>query len=97
MFSMPILSFLIFLPIIAILIILTVRGENELIVKNVKYIAVLTTVIHLVLSLYVWFSFSKIEIGYQFVEKLSLIPSINFNYYLGVDGISLLFLVLRTC
>lgn len=93
MFSMPILSFLIFLPIIAILIILTVRGENELIVKNVKYIAVLTTVIHLVLSLYVWFSFSKIEIGYQFVEKLSLIPSINFNYYLGVDGISLLFLV----
>jgi NADH-quinone oxidoreductase subunit M len=93
MFSIPILSFLIFLPIISILIILSVRGENELVAKNVKYIAILTTVIHLVLSLYIWFSFSKIEIGYQFIENLELIPSINFNYYLGVDGISLLFLV----
>ncbi|MDR0484088.1 MAG: NADH-quinone oxidoreductase subunit M [Alphaproteobacteria bacterium] len=93
MFSMPILSFLIFLPIVAILIILTIRGEQELIAKSVKYITILTSVIHLVLCLYILFSFIKIDGDYQFVEKIALIPSIDFNYYLGVDGISLLFLV----
>ncbi|MDR2007364.1 MAG: NADH-quinone oxidoreductase subunit M [Alphaproteobacteria bacterium] len=90
---MPILSFLIFLPMLAILVILTIRGEQELITKSVKYITILTAIIHLMLSLYVWFSFAKGDMDYQFVEKVALIPSIDFNYYLGVDGISLLFLV----
>lgn len=93
MFSMPILSFLVFLPIVSILIILTIRGESETIAKNIKYIAILTTIIHLVLSLYVWFSFSKIDMGYQFVEKITLVPSLDISYYLGVDGISMLFVV----
>ncbi len=93
MFSMPILSFLIFIPISAIFIILTIRGEVESVAKNVKNIATLTGIIHLILSLYVWFSFSKIEMGYQFVEKIPLISLLDFNYYLGVDGISLLFVV----
>ncbi len=92
MISMPILSFLIILPIVAVMVILTIRGDNELIAKNVRYISILTAVMHIILIIYLWFSFSKIDNTYQFIEKIILVGSIDFNYYVGVDGISLLFI-----
>ena len=96
MFSITMLSFLIFLPIIAVFIILTMRGDKGLINKNIKYITTLTSFIHFFLCLYLLFSFNKINYNYQFVELIPLMPSIEFSYYLGLDGISLIFLLLSS-
>lgn len=92
MLFMPTLSFLFFLPLLAILIILTIRGKSENTSKNIKYIAVLTTFIHFLLTIFLWLNFDKVNFSYQFVEKITLLPRLDISYYLGIDGISLLFL-----
>ena len=96
MFSIPIISCLILLPIISIFIILTIRGDDETLYKNVKYISILTSIIHMVATTYVWLNFSKVEYTYQFIEKVAIIPNIDFNYYMGIDGISLLMISLSS-
>ena len=47
-------------------------------------------------SLPLWFSFDRAKAGYQFVERASWIPSLGVDYHFGIDGISLLLLLLTT-
>ncbi len=96
MISIPILSFLIFLPIIAIIIVLTIRDKKEVSLSNIRYICILTSAIHFVLSLYLLINFDKISTHYQFTENFVLVSSLKFTYSLGLDGISLLFLVVSS-
>ncbi|MFL1781080.1 NADH-quinone oxidoreductase subunit M [Candidatus Hepatincolaceae symbiont of Richtersius coronifer] len=96
MFAIPILSFLIFIPLLAVLVILTIKENDAYFGQNIKYVTILTNIIHLILIGYLWFEFDKINSLYQFVEKIPLIPGLNFNYYLGIDGISLIFITLSS-
>ncbi len=89
--NFPILSTVIFLPLLGVLLILFVDKEDTYLQK---WIAFYVTLIDFFLSLFLFFGFetsSKI----QFVEKIEWIKSIGVQYYLGIDGISL-FLVLLT-
>ncbi len=90
---MPLLSGIIFLPVIGALIILVIKRSNEVLVKTLALIVSLLTFL---ISLPLFFNFDKGFRGMQFVERYDWIPSWNIKYYLGVDGISVLFILLST-
>ncbi len=92
----PLLSLTIFLPLIGAGAIMTIRGEAALVARNARYVALWTSLITFVLSLMVWDGFDARLGGFQFVEKTQWISTFNISYYLGVDGISVFFVLLST-
>ncbi|CAO3354270.1 NADH-quinone oxidoreductase subunit M [Azospirillum melinis] len=95
MASWPILSFATFLPLVGVaLIMLFCRGNTPDVLRNVRYISLWTTLVTFVLTLLVWANFDPRNPGYQMVEKAGWIPEFGINYHMGVDGISVLFVVL---
>lgn len=95
MSSWPILSVVTFLPLLGALFIFTIRGEDETALRNTRYVALWTTLITFVLSLFIWGGFDNSSAGFQFVEKGEWLGG-NINYHMGVDGISMLFVILTT-
>jgi NADH-quinone oxidoreductase subunit M len=91
--SYPILSTVIFLPILGSLLILVLKRSAEL---TAKIIALVVSVATFLLSIPLFTNFDKSTYKMQFVEKHSWIPDWNIFYYLGVDGISVLFVLLST-
>jgi NADH-quinone oxidoreductase subunit M len=91
--SYPILSTLIFLPILGALFILITRRSWELLAKS---IALGTSILTFLLSIPLFTIFDKTTHKMQFAERHSWIPNWNINYFIGVDGISILFLLLST-
>jgi len=91
--SYPILSAVIFLPILGSLLILVLKRSAEL---TAKIIALVVSVATFLLSIPLFTHFDKTTHKMQFVEKHSWIPDWNIYYYLGVDGISVLFVLLST-
>ena len=86
------LTLLILIPIIgAVVVALLPRDREDL----VKWLALGTTVVNLVVSLPLYFAFDSAAAGYQFEQFAAWIPGLNINYHVGIDGISL-FLVLLT-
>ena len=93
MTSWPILSLMIFIPIFGAIIISLIGGERKTVDKNSKMVALWTSLVVLVLSIFAWISFPSGD-GFYFVEELDLIKSIGLSYRLGLDGISLVFVLL---
>jgi len=94
--DLPILSIVTFLPLVGALFILFVRGDADTIARNARYTALWTSLITFLLSLWLWIDFDSSSAGFQFVEKFAWIPAFGINYHMGVDGISMLFVVLST-
>ncbi len=92
----PLLSLLTFLPLLGALIILSVRGDDEVVASNARWTALWTSLITFALSLILWVQFDKSTAEFQFVERLSWMPNFGLNYAMGVDGISVLFVLLST-
>jgi len=92
----PLLSLLTWLPLVGVLVILSVRGEKEVVDSNARWTALWTSLIVFALSLVLWFRFDKAEPGFQFVESLDWLPEFGVGYRMGVDGISVLFVLLST-
>jgi NADH-quinone oxidoreductase subunit M len=91
----PILSTVIFLPLVGVLLILFIRDEGEAARRNIRMIALLTTIVTFVVSLFIWAGFDTSKAGFQMVEKHGWLDS-GISYHLGVDGISMLFVILTT-
>jgi NADH-quinone oxidoreductase subunit M len=89
----PILSTVTFLPLVGVALLLLVNGNTESGRRNVLNIALLTTIATFVVSLFVWIGFDNSNPGFQMVEKVSWLGT-GISYHLGVDGISMLFVVL---
>ncbi|MBF0506902.1 MAG: NADH-quinone oxidoreductase subunit M [Nitrospirae bacterium] len=89
----PILSTVIFLPVVGALIILLMQRSNE---GLIKWSALTFSIINFILSIPLFTSFNKTTAAMQFTEKYKWIPGWNINYALGVDGISVLFVLLST-
>lgn len=96
MADLPILSLLTFLPLVGAGFILTINGDDDIGKRNARRVALWTSSITFVLSLYLWFNFDGSTAAFQFVEKMDWIPTYNINYHMGVDGISVLFVLLTT-
>ena len=93
--NFPILSAIIFIPLIGSLFIFITRGSQKNIEKNSKYVAIFTSLANLFLSLFLWYSFDVSTSDFQFVEKKIWIDGFV-NYQVGIDGISILFVLLTT-
>src|SRR5215212_11302670 len=92
----PILSLITWLPLIGGLVIMSVRGDEATVASNARWTALWTSLIVLVLSLILWVQFDQSDPGFQFVESLSWMPEYHVGYRMGVDGISVLFVLLST-
>ena len=92
----PLLSLLTWLPLVGVVFIMTVRGDEEVVARNAKAGALWTSLIVFLLSLKLWFGFDTSEAGFQFQEHLTWLPDFGVDYRLGVDGISVLFVLLST-
>ncbi len=87
------LSLMLSVPVIGALIILMVRHKDQAQANsNVRWVALLTTILTFFLTLYMWMHFDASNADFQFVEKAKWVGDIQ--YYLGVDGISVLLIVL---
>jgi NADH-quinone oxidoreductase subunit M len=96
MFDLPILSLLIILPLVGAAFILFIRGEADIVADNVRSVALWTSGIEFLLSLFLWFGFDTDSAGFQFVERAEWMPGLDIAYHVGVDGISVLFVLLTT-
>src|SRR5437762_7499046 len=96
MSDFPLLSLVTFLPLIGAFVILIIRGEPEIVARNAHNVALWTSLITFALSLVLWFDFDRHSADFQFVEKRDWIPAFGLAYHMGVDGISVMFVLLST-
>ncbi|MGY6709786.1 MAG: NADH-quinone oxidoreductase subunit M [Rhizobiaceae bacterium] len=91
----PILSTVTFLPLVGAFLIMLIRDEGDAARRNIRNVALLTTTFTFVLSLFIWVGFDNNYAGFQFVENMAWLDS-GISYHMGVDGISMLFVILTT-
>ncbi len=92
---MNLLSITMFTPAVAAAImVLLLRGDDEAARRNVKILALVATTATFLISLFVYLGFDPENTGFQFVENTGWL--LGLNYKLGVDGISVLFVMLTT-
>ena len=95
--EMPWLSIVTFTPLVgAILILLLVRGSPEDVARNARWSALWTSGITFFISLFIWVNFDTSTHEFQFVENAPWMPEYRINYHMGVDGISMFFVLLST-
>ena len=90
----PILSSLILLPLVGAFFIFFINSKNS-VYQSSKYVALFISLANLALSFYLWYIFDNQETDFQFVENREWITGL-INYKVGVDGISILFIILTT-
>jgi len=93
-YGWPILSTVTFLPLVGALLIFALRGNDEGSARNARYIALWTTLITFAISLLLWIDFDPTTAKFQFVEERAWLGPIRFH--MGIDGISMLFVILTT-
>jgi len=91
----PLLSITTFLPLVGAFFVLLIRGEEQIVQRNARNVALWTTVITFAVSALIWFNFDPTTADFQFVERADWIGG-GISYHMGVDGISLLFIILTT-
>ncbi|MEM8590517.1 MAG: NADH-quinone oxidoreductase subunit M [Pseudomonadota bacterium] len=98
MSNFPILSLITFLPLVgAAMIFVMVQGKDqEDIARRSRWMALFTSGITFLISLVLWIDFDRSTADFQFVETLEWFPGLNISYHMGVDGISVLFVLLST-
>ena len=87
------LSIILFTPLVGALILLLVNNRNE---DAIRWIANLVAFVGFVISIPLWFWYDPQGNAFQLVERAPWIPSIGVDYYLGVDGLSVLLVLLTT-
>jgi NADH-quinone oxidoreductase subunit M len=92
--NFPIISALILLPTIGSLFLIFSKSNDQS-NSTIKYVALFTSVVNFLLSIYLWFLFDETTSAFQFVEDREWLIGIV-NYKVGVDGISILFVILTT-
>jgi NADH-quinone oxidoreductase subunit M len=94
----PLLSLVTFLPLVGAAFILMARGEGSVVARNARFIALWTSLIDFAVSLLLWVQFDPNTADFQFVERANWVTlgGFQFTYHLGIDGISLFFVLLST-
>jgi len=93
--SFPILSSLILLPSIGALFILISRSTNTTNFQSSKYVALFVSFLNFFISIYLWYIFDSSTSEFQFVEDRLWLEGF-INYKVGIDGISILFIILTS-
>jgi NADH-quinone oxidoreductase subunit M len=93
-FGLPLLSVAIWVPIIFGLLVLATGNDRNAPVARV--IALVGAILGFLVTLPLYFDFDKTTSAMQFVEQWEWIPHFNIQYFIGVDGISVLFILLNS-
>lgn len=91
----PILSAVTFLPLVGVALLLLTREDSPYGRRNILNVSLLTTVFTFILSLFIWAGFDYSNPGFQMLEKHEWLGT-GIAYHLGIDGISMLFVILTT-
>ena len=91
--NFSILLWLTITPLLGVLLLLFVRESDK---ELAHKIALYTSLLTFILSIFLWIQFDKLTIGFQLVNKLGSIPFFNIDVYIGIDGVSLFFILLST-
>ena len=89
----PILTTVTFIPVIGALFILFIKGSSKSVENNSKNVALFTSLANFFLALFLWYSFDLSTSDFQFIENRQWIKGL-INFKFGVDGISVLFILL---
>src|SRR6266404_5369624 len=94
----PLLSLVTFLPLVGAGFIMTARGDEAVVARNARNIALSTSLIVFALSIVLWILFDSSTAAFQFVERARWITigGVTISYHMGIDGISLFFVLLST-
>src|SRR5947209_9422980 len=87
------LSLILFEPLVGALVLLLVNKQNE---NAIRWIANITALVGFLISIPLWFWYDPQGDAFQFVERAPWIPSVGAEYFLGVDGLSVLLILLTT-
>src|SRR5229473_1540065 len=93
MSSFPVLSVITWAPFVGAILIMFLARRSAALVRG---LAVLSTSVSLVLSIAVYVAYDREAAGFQFYEDFPLVPALGINYQLGVDGMSLLMILLTS-
>lgn len=96
MIDYPILSLMTFLPLLGVVFIAFIRGGEEVVARNAKFVALYTSLFTFFISLFMFSYFDRREEGLQFVEYFQWFDNFNIAYHMGVDGLSIFFILLST-
>ncbi len=92
--QIPILSLVAYVPLVGALVIVFLIPREK--ASAIRTAATAFVALDFLISLPLWFAFDRSHPGYQFVERASWIPSLGVEYHFGIDGISLVLLLLTT-
>lgn len=87
------LTLTIFTPLIGAVLLLFINKENK---NLLRYISLIISIITFILSLGLFLGYRENQIGFQFITKFEWIKSLQISYHIGIDGISLLLILLTT-
>lgn len=87
------LTYLLTAPLIGSLLLIFINKEKE---KLIKYFGLIVSLIAFIISLVIYFGFDNQNGDFQFVEKFDWVKGLNISYHVGVDGLSLLLILLTT-
>lgn len=90
--TMPLLSITIFLPLLGALVIVLNKGVAQ--ANNARWVALWTSLVTLSLTIILWGKYNPESTDFQFQDKLQWMPLLNISYHVGLDGISLPFVLL---
>ena len=93
---LPILSLVTFLPFIGALFIFMIKGDEATVARNSRQLALWASLVTFTLSVVLILSFDSDAAGFQFVETEQWISGLGIHYRMGVDGISVWFVLLST-
>ena len=94
--SWPLLSVITFLPLTGVLFLMLIRGNEVAVAANARLVALWVSGFTFLLSLYLYIGFDPEIMGYQFEERADWITGSGISYHLGIDGISMPFILLAT-
>jgi NADH-quinone oxidoreductase subunit M len=92
--GLSLVTVVLFLPLIGFAILLFLREETQL--QQIKYVALGTSLVTFVASLLMWIAFDPNNPSLQMVQQAPWLPQLGISYYVGIDGLSLLIIILTT-
>ena len=92
----PILSIVTFLPLAGVLFLLMIKGDEKALAQNSRFVAMWVSGFTFLVSLPLLIGFDSSVTGYQFEEKAVWLAGTGIGYHMGVDGISMPFVLLST-
>ena len=92
----PLLTIITFLPLAGVIFLLMIKGDDEIVANNARSVTLWITGFNFIVSLALLLGFDSNVAGYQFEEFSEWLPNTGINYHMGVDGISMPFVLLST-